>query len=196
MILIDQTIVSDDIVDKHFVCALDKCKGACCVEGDSGAPLEFEETKVLEEIYEQVKPYMNAEGIESVETFGKWLIDSDGDFVTPLVKGVNQCAYVYFEMGIAKCAIERAYNNGEVNFKKPISCHLYPVRITKHPGYEALNYNRWEVCAPACKQGKQLGISVFEFVKEALIRKYGTAWCDQLESAAEYKNALIETSLD
>ncbi len=196
MILIDQTIVSDDIVDKHFVCALDKCKGACCVEGDSGAPLEFEETKVLEEIYEQVKPYMNAEGIESVETFGKWLIDSDGDFVTPLVKGVNQCAYVYFEMGIAKCAIERAYNNGEVNFKKPISCHLYPVRITKHPGYEALNYNRWEVCAPACKKGKQLGVSVFEFVKEALIRKYGTAWYDQLESAAEYKNALIETSLD
>lgn len=187
VILINNTIVSDDLLDKEFVCALDKCKGACCVAGDSGAPLEYEETMVLEEIYESVKPYMTAEGIESVETFGNWLIDSDGDFVTPLVKGREQCAYVFFDHGIAKCAIEKAYNEGKAGFKKPVSCHLYPVRISKFKDYDAVNYNRWEVCSPACKNGKELGVPVYQFVKDALIRKYGIGWYDQLQGAAEFK---------
>ncbi|MEO6168144.1 MAG: DUF3109 family protein [Chitinophagales bacterium] len=187
MILINNTIVSDDLLDKEFVCALDKCKGACCVAGDSGAPLDYEETAVLEEIYESVKPYMTAEGIESVEKFGKWLIDSEGDFVTPLVRGMEQCAYVFFDSGIAKCAIEKAYYEGKVDFKKPISCHLYPVRVTRHKDYDAVNYNKWEVCSPACKNGKELGVSVYQFVKDALIRKYGLDWYDQLQGAAAFK---------
>ncbi|HUM48150.1 MAG TPA: DUF3109 family protein, partial [Chitinophagales bacterium] len=176
-----------DLLDKEFVCALDKCKGACCVAGDSGAPLEYKETTVLEEIYESVKPYMTAEGIESVETFGNWLIDSDGDFVTPLVKGREQCAYVFFDHGIAKCAIEKAYNEGKVGFKKPVSCHLYPVRISKFKDYDAVNYNKWEVCSPACKNGKELGVPVYRFVKDALIRRYGIDWYDQLQGAADFK---------
>jgi len=194
VIIIDKTIVSDDLLDKQFVCSLDKCKGACCVAGDSGAPLEFEETEALEKITEQVKPYMTKEGIEAVEKFGTWLIDSDGDFVTPLVEGVKQCAYVFMEKGIAKCAIERAYNEGKINFKKPVSCHLYPVRITRHTDYDAVNYDRWDICAPACKNGKDLGVPVFQFVKDALIRKYGKEWFEQLEGAAAFKVSQKEIS--
>jgi hypothetical protein len=187
MIIIDKTIVSDDLLDKKFVCALDKCKGACCVAGDSGAPLDWEETAIIEDVYEKVKPYMTDEGIKSVDIYGKWLIDSDGDFVTPLIDGVKQCAYVFFEQGIAKCAFEKAFYEGEVEWKKPISCHLYPVRITKHENYDAVNYNKWEICSPACANGKELGVSVFEFVKEALIRKYGSSWYEQLKGAAGFK---------
>ncbi|HYV92471.1 MAG TPA: DUF3109 family protein [Chitinophagales bacterium] len=192
MIVIDKTIISEDLLDKQFVCALDKCKGACCVEGDSGAPLEWEETAVLENIFENVKPYMREEGIKSVKQYGTWLIDSEGDFVTPLIDGVRQCAYVFFEQGIAKCAIERAYHEGKIDFRKPVSCHLYPVRITKHEDYDAVNYNRWEICSPACANGKQLGVPVFQFVKDALIRKYGEEWFKQLEGAAVYKEAEVK----
>lgn len=186
MIVIDKTIVSDDLLDKEFVCALDKCKGACCVEGDSGAPLEWEETAILESIYEQVKPYMTEEGKAAVEKYGTWLIDSEGDLVTPLINGVRECAYTYFQNGIAKCAIERACRDGKIDFQKPISCHLYPVRITKHENYDAVNYNRWNICSPACANGRELGISVHEFVKTALIRKYGQEWYNQLEGAAAF----------
>lgn len=192
MIVIDATIVSEDLLDKHFVCALDKCKGACCVEGDSGAPLEWEETSVLERIFEKVRPFMTKEGIKSVEQYGTWLIDSEGDFVTPLIEGVRQCAYVFFEKGIAKCAIERAYQEGEIDFRKPVSCHLYPVRITRHETYDAVNYNRWDICSPACANGKQLGVPVFQFVKDALIRKYGEEWFKQLEGAEAYKEAQMK----
>lgn len=187
MILIDHTIVSEELLDKEFVCALDKCKGVCCVAGDSGAPLEFEETTSLEEIYEEVKPYMTHEGIESIEKFGKWLIDSEGDFVTPLVSGMKQCAYVFFEKDVAKCAIEKAYFEGKIDFRKPVSCHLYPVRITKYDEYDAVNYNKWDVCSPACKNGKELGVPVYQFVKDALIRKYGSEWFGQLKGADNFR---------
>ena len=187
MIVIDKTIVSDELLDEKFVCALDKCKGACCVEGESGAPLQWEETTELEKIYEQVKPYMTPEGIQAVKEYGTWLVDSDGDFVTPLVDGVKQCAYVFFEKGTALCAIEQANRMGRIEFRKPLSCHLYPVRITQHDTYDAVNYDRWEICSPACANGKQLGVPVFQFVKEALIRKYGREWYVQLEGAAAFR---------
>lgn len=186
MILIEQTIVSEDVLEKEFACALDKCKGACCVEGDSGAPLEWKETAILESIYESVKPYMTQAGKEAVELYGTWLIDSEGDLVTPLIHGVKECAYTYFENGTALCAIERAHREGKTDFKKPISCHLYPVRITKYDTYDAVNYDRWNICSPACTNGRQLGAPVFEFVKQALIRKYGTEWYEQLEGAARF----------
>ncbi len=187
MIIIENTLVSDDVVERHFVCNLNACKGACCVAGDSGAPLDYEETDVLENIYEKVKPYMTPQGIAAVEQFGKYMIDSDGEFVTPLVEGNKECAYTIFENGIALCGIEKAYRNGDIEFYKPISCHLYPIRIKKGPEYDAVNYDRWEVCAPACPNGKKLGVRVFEFVKSALLRKYGEAWYEQLEGAAAFK---------
>lgn len=186
MIVIDHTIVSDDLLLRQFACSLNQCKGACCVAGDSGAPLDFEETAVLDEISDAVKPYMTEAGIEATQKFGNWLIDSEGDFVTPLVNGVHQCAYAFFDNGIAKCAIEKAYLEGKTTFRKPISCHLYPVRITRHRDYDAVNYNQWDVCAPACTNGEKLGIRVYEFVKDGLIRKYGTEWYDQLQGAAAF----------
>jgi hypothetical protein len=187
MIIIENTIVSDDVVEKQFVCNLDACKGECCVSGVSGAPLEEEETKILEDIYEQVKPYLTPKGIRAIEKYGKHLIDSDGDHVTPLVNGKEECAYTIFENGIAFCGIEKAHREGKIGFQKPISCHLYPVRIKKFKDYDAVNYDRWSVCSPACAFGKKQEVTVHEFVKTALIRKYGENWYKQLEGAAEFK---------
>ncbi|HAP01051.1 MAG TPA: DUF3109 domain-containing protein [Bacteroidetes bacterium] len=186
MILIDNTIVSDDLIEKEFVCNLQKCKGECCVAGESGAPLNPNETQILEEIFSKVKPYMEQDGISVIEKLGKWLVDSDGDFVTPLINGKGRCAYVYFENEVAKCAIEKAYKEGKTDFQKPISCHLYPVRIKSYKNYDAVNYERWKICSPACSHGKQLGVPVYQFVKNALIRKYGQDWFTQLEGAAKF----------
>ena len=180
MIAIDNTLVSEELLEKKFVCDLNACKGECCIAGDSGAPLEDRETGILDDIYEDVKPYMAADGIEAIEKQGKYLIDFEGDIVTPLVED-KHCAYVYFENDIAKCAIEKAYYEGKVDFKKPISCHLYPVRINKYKDFEAVNYDKWNICSPACDCGSKLGVKVYQFLKEPLIRKYGEKWFDQLK---------------
>lgn len=186
MIVIEKTIVSDSLIEQEFVCHLDKCKGACCVEGISGAPLEEHELAIIEDVYDKVKPFMTAAGVREIEKQGKHIIDSDGDLVTPLIDGKKECAYTIFENGIAKCAFEKAYYDGVTNFKKPISCHLYPVRITKHNDYDAVNYEKWSLCKPACTLGKSLGVPVYAFLKEALIRKYGEDWYNQLEGAAKF----------
>jgi hypothetical protein len=184
LIAIENTLVSEDLLEKKFVCDLNACKGACCVEGDSGAPLEENEAHILEEIFDDIKPYMRPEGITAVEEQGKYTVDVDGDLVTPLVKG-KECAYVYFdENNTALCAIEKAYKEGKINFQKPVSCHLYPVRITNYKEYDAVNYHAWDICKPACKCGSKLNIPVYKFVKTALIRKYGEDWYKQLEFAA------------
>lgn len=187
MIIIENTLVSDDLIGKQFVCQLHKCKGACCVAGESGAPLEQTETEIIEKLISKVRPFMDQDGIDTIDSIGKWIIDGDGDFVTPLVDGKGRCAYVFFEKGISKCAFEKAHMEGKIDFRKPISCHLYPVRITQHKEYDALNYSEWEICNDACISGKELGVPVFEFVKEALIRKYGADWYLQLEGAAEFE---------
>lgn len=187
MIIVENTIISDDVVEQKFVCNLRACKGACCVSGDSGAPLDYEETKILEEIFEKVKPYLTEKGLQAIEQFGKYMIDSEGEFVTPLVEGNKECAYTIFENGIALCGIEKAYRDGIIDFYKPISCHLYPIRIKKYKDYDAVNYDQWDICAPACSNGKKSDIRVFEFVKDALIRKYGKAWYQQLEGAVRFK---------
>lgn len=185
MIIIDDILISDDVLEKKFVCDLNACKGACCVEGDSGAPLEDEETGILDDIYEDVKPFLRPEGIKAIEKQGKYVIDSDGDMVTPLVKG-KECAYVIFdEKGITKCGIEKAYEEGVVDFKKPISCHLYPIRIKKLTQGEAVNYESIDICKPGCVCGKKLDVPVYRFLKEPLIRKYGEEFFDVLCQADE-----------
>ncbi|MGD9993825.1 MAG: DUF3109 family protein [Salinivirgaceae bacterium] len=185
MLQIDNTLISLDILEKTFVCDLGACKGACCVEGDSGAPLEANETQKLEEIFETVKKHMTPEGIAEVEKQGKWVIDADGDKVTPLVNN-RECAYTYRdEKGIVFCAIEKAYLNGEIDFQKPLSCHLYPIRISKFTEFEALNYERNKLCIPARIHGEKLGVPIYKFVKNPLIRKYGAEWYKQLEIAAD-----------
>lgn len=185
MIEIGKTIVALDVLQEQFICDLKACKGACCIEGDSGAPLEEPEKKALENDYEKIKPYMRPEGIAAIEAQGKHVIDDwDGESVTPLVNG-NECAYVSFsEDGTAGCAIENAWADGATEFRKPISCHLYPVRIKKYAKFEAVNYDRWGICSAACTLGKSQGVEVYRFVKDALVTKYGEAWYAQLEEAA------------
>ncbi len=190
MIAINTTLVSEDLLDKKFVCDLAACKGACCVQGESGAPLDKEETEILEKIYPIVKPYMVEKGIKAIEKHGKFVIDSDGDYVTPLVGKEKECAYVFFDKaGIAKCAIEQAWLDKKIDWQKPISCHLYPVRITKYKTYDAVNYHKWSVCKAACVHGENLKVPVYKFLKTALIRKYGKDWYKQLELAAKTHEA-------
>jgi len=184
MLQIDGAILSFDILEKRFACDLKKCKGACCVLGDSGAPLEESEVNSLNELYPKIKPYMREEGIAAVEAQGTFVIDSDGDKVTPLVDN-KECAFVIFENKIAKCAIEKAYFDGAITFRKPISCHLYPIRVTKYSDFEALNYHRWEVCKDAGVAGQKENIPLYIYLKDSLTRKFGEDWYKQLVIAAK-----------
>ncbi|MGB3184063.1 MAG: DUF3109 family protein [Cyclobacteriaceae bacterium] len=180
MILVEHTVISDDIRDQLFVCNLSKCKGACCVEGDLGAPLEDDELSVIKEIAGEVRPYLSEAGQRELDKQGAYVLDSDGDYSTPTIGG-KECIYaIYDENKILKCGIEQAYLDGKINWKKPVSCHLYPIRITRYDEFEALNYDRWHICAPACDLGKELGVPVYKFLKDALIRKYGEKWYDSL----------------
>lgn len=186
MIQIDDKLISEDIFSEEFVCNLSKCKGACCVEGDVGAPLDREETKILERIFNDVKPYLRPEGVKALEEQGTFTVDpSDNDFVTPMVNG-EECAYVIFdENGVTKCGIEKAYEDGAVDWQKPISCHLYPIRITPYSTFTALNYHQWKICSDACDLGKELQVPIYKFLKTPLIRKYGEDFYQVLSEAAE-----------
>jgi hypothetical protein len=183
MIEIGKSIVSSDLLLSNFTCNLAACKGACCVMGDSGAPLEDDEVELLKEIYPRLKPFLREESISTIEKFGTSVVDFENDKVTPLNNG-KECAYVIYRDGIALCAIEKAYNEGAVAFRKPISCHLYPVRIKKYKAFDAVNYDRWLICKPAIVLGDQLKMPVHLFVKDALERKYGEEWFNLLETAA------------
>lgn len=185
MIQIDNKLISEDVFSEQFVCNLSKCKGICCVEGDAGAPLNEEETKILEEIYPKIKPYLRPEGIKAIEEQHTHIVDSDGDLVTPLVNNA-ECAYVIFdEKGWTKCGIEKAYEDGVIDYQKPISCHLYPIRITEYSTFDAVNYHEWDVCSDACALGKELQVKVYQFLKKPLIRKYGEHFYNTLCEAAE-----------
>lgn len=180
MIVIGNTCISDDIADHFFVCDLEKCKGACCVEGDLGAPLAKDELPVLADIYKYVKPYLSKAGKRAIKQQGFYIEDEEGDYSTPTI-GNRECAYaIYNEKGILKCGIEQAYLDGKINFRKPISCHLYPIRITKYEEYHAINYERWHICNPACRHGQALGVPLYKFLKEPLIRQYGEEWYNEL----------------
>jgi hypothetical protein len=188
MIEVQQTLVHEDIVQENFVCNLNKCKGACCIEGDSGAPLEYSELTLLDRIYPAVKPYMTEKGISTVEEVGTYVKDFEGDYTTPCVDKNKECAYVMWENGISKCAIEKAYEDGKVDWKKPISCHLYPIRITKYPEFEVLHYDRWSICSAACSFGNELRVPVYRFLEAPLIRKYGKEWYEELVEKAKELN--------
>ncbi|PKP21579.1 MAG: DUF3109 domain-containing protein [Bacteroidetes bacterium HGW-Bacteroidetes-19] len=184
MLIINGVLVSDDIINARFCCDLSQCEGLCCIEGDVGAPVDPLEIGDLEDNYPIFKKYMTPEGIEKVELQGTFDYDIEGAFVTPLLDN-EACVYVYYEDGIAKCAIEKAFLNKEIDFQKPISCHLYPIRVIQLPDYEALNYHRWIVCETACSKGKELNLPLYRFLKEPLIRKYGEIWFQELLKSAE-----------
>ncbi len=190
MIQIQDTIVSEEILERKFVCNLNACKGACCVQGDAGAPLEQEELEELENVFESVKPYLSEKSIAALEE-DLYTVDADGDYVTQLVDG-KECAFVFFdEQNITKCAIEQAYLDGKTAFKKPISCHLFPVRLSKIAAYTAVNYAYWDICDDACTLGEELGVKTYQFLKEPLIRRFGEEWFKELtlvDEALEKEN--------
>lgn len=188
MFQLGKTIVSEDLLEKEFVCNISACKGQCCIDGEAGAPLEKEETLILEKIYPKVKPYLRKEGIKAIEEQGTWITSDFGELETPLINGAD-CAYVIFdEKNTALCAIEEAYNQGEVDWKKPISCHLYPVRVKGYSEFSAVNYHKWDICDDACSLGQELQVPVYKFVKQALVRKFGQNWYNELEKVAKKKS--------
>jgi len=189
MIELGKTLLSDDIAEKFFVCNLNACKGACCVEGDLGAPLEDEELEQLKNDYKNIKPYLSEEGQKAIEEQGVYILDEEGDFSTPTINH-KECAYaIYDDKGILKCGMEEAYNDEKTKFKKPISCHLYPIRVTKYEEFHALNYDQWSICQPACSLGEELQLPVYKFLKEPLIRKYGEKWYNDLVQLIEEPEA-------
>jgi len=181
LIEVKDKIVSTQIFDKKFVCDLNACKGACCIEGNSGAPLTLDEIDLLEENIEKIMPFMRTEGIEQVEENGVFYMDEDNEAVTTLVNG-GECAFVYFdENNITKCGIEQAYNSGKIDFNKPISCHLYPIREKQFNDFRALTYDIWPICAPACACGDKLDVPIYRFLKGPIIRAYGEDFFEALE---------------
>jgi hypothetical protein len=190
MIAIDNTLVSDQIIEEQFVCDLHKCKGACCEDGDAGAPLELNETEELDRSFEKLRPYLSKQGEESIEKNGRYQYDRSFGWVTPTIEG-KMCAYGFREgSGIIKCAIEQAWIEGKIGWKKPISCHLFPAKVekSKNEELEYVNYEPREVlCQPACSLGKRLKMPVYVFLKEALIRKYGEEFYAGLEAAAHFQ---------
>ncbi|MCB8964795.1 MAG: DUF3109 family protein [Bacteroidales bacterium] len=190
MIQIDDKIVSSDILEKRFCCDIAQCKGLCCVHGTSGAPVTEAEAAIMADILPIVLPYMSASGIEAVKQQGVAVVDEDNDLVTPLIDG-KECAFVVFENGVAICAIEKAWLDKKVDFRKPISCHLYPIRVKEYPTFTALNYDVWDVCAPARQLGESINLPVFRFLKDAIIRAFGQEFYQQLEEAEKLLHSQI-----
>lgn len=188
MIQIDDAIVALDIIEENFLCDLSACMGECCVEGESGAPLEKEEVAILEEILPLVWDDLSPEAQKEIKKTGVAYKDTDGEMVTSIVNG-KDCVFTYYdEKGICKCAIEKAHKEGKTDFYKPISCHLYPIRLQKYRDFTAVNYHRWRVCKAAVALGNKEGLKIYQFLKTPLIRKFGEAWYNELCIAVdEYK---------
>lgn len=190
-------MVSDEVAERHFVCDLSACKGACCVSGDAGAPLSKEELPILERIWPEVAPYLDEAHRKAVEEEGVWTEFGPEDYVTPLRDG-EECAYVYYENETALCAIEKAWRDGKIDFQKPLSCHLYPIRVSSFAflEVEALNYHQWDICGPACDLGVKLKVPIYKFLKEPLIRAYGVEFFEKLEYAIQHGESVDELELE
>ena len=183
MLQINDTIISFDLFDQYFVCDLSLCKGICCVEGDSGAPLEEEEIEKIEDLLPMIWDDLSKKSQKLIETQGVFYIDEENEPVTSIVNG-RECVFVYTdENGIYKCAIEKAFREGKTDFYKPISCHLYPVRVQRYKEFRAVNYHKWDICKCARVRGSELKTPLYKFLKEPLIRKFGEDWYEQMEAA-------------
>jgi len=189
MIVLEDTLMSSLIADQYFCCDLAACKGACCVEGDRGAPLEQEELAVLEAIFLKIKPYLTDKGTKAIEHYGLYVKENNGQAYTPLVEG-RECAYAVCTIDERwECGIEAAFHKGNITFQKPISCHLYPIYVGNYRFYKAVNYDKWNICQPGCDSGKQFGIHLYQFLKEPLIRKFGKDWYAKLVDQIQKNNA-------
>ena len=185
MFRIGKTLVSEDIIENNFQCNISACRGACCVEGDRGATLEKNEAYIIEKNFKKIEPYISKEAKKIIQEKGKYIYDKDGNIETPLVKG-KECVYVHYNLnGSMDCGIEKAYNDGVLGLKKPLSCHLYPIRVKQYSSFTAVNYHKWNICSDACSLGKELKKPLYEFVKEALIRRFGNLWYLELEKVSK-----------
>jgi hypothetical protein len=188
MIVLEDTLISEDILETNFVCQLDKCKGACCVKGDYGAPLEESEINQIEQNLPAIKSFMSVEGLALLNEKGFSETDPLEENVTTCRES-GECVFVFYDENMhAKCAIEKAWESGKSDFRKPISCHLYPVRLKELGDHTALNYHKWDICSAACDKGNELNLPLYQFLKDALIRKFGEAWYKELDQLAEAWN--------
>lgn len=188
MFQIGETIVSLDIITENFLCDLTACKGECCIEGDSGAPIEDIEVDILNEILPAVWDDLSIKAQKVINEQGVVYKDRDGDMVTSIVDN-KDCVFTYYDGAhTCKCAIEKAYKEGKIDFYKPISCHLYPVRLEKYKDFIAINYHRWKICKAAVALGKAEGLKIYRFLKEPLIRCFGEEWYEELCLVAEEYN--------
>ena len=184
MFRIGNTLISEEIIENYFHCNLSRCKGACCVEGNGGAPLEKNEAELLDKNFAKISTYISYNAKKIIQKKGKYVYDKDGGLETPLMNG-KECVYVsYSPNGLLECGIEKAFENGKINLKKPISCHLYPVRVKKYSSFTALNYHYWNICSEACELGREVNKPIYKFVKDALIRRFGKSWYLELKKVS------------
>ena len=180
MFIIKDTIVSEDLIERFFVCDLEVCKGQCCIDGDAGAPLLEEEKEAIDRHIEEVKPWLTPGGVKAIETEGTAYYDDEADLVTTLIEGCNCAFTTYTDSGVCLCALEKGFRDGKLPQLKPSSCHLYPVRLSKTGPYTAVNMHRWKICRCAEKKGRDLNVRAYQFLKDPLIRKFGQEWYDEL----------------
>lgn len=188
MFQIDNIFVEEAVITDQFICNIKACKGACCVKGDGGAPLKREEALFLESHYEKIKPFITEEGRNAIANDGHYVSKYGRKLFTPLIPHQENkpCAYINYENGIAVCGVEKAYEAGEIEFKKPISCHLYPIRVEEKNNTFHLRYDIWDICSAACEKGKSEQVAIFEFLKEPIIRAFGADLYEKLELAKEF----------
>ncbi|MDL2323463.1 DUF3109 family protein [Bacteroidales bacterium OttesenSCG-928-A17] len=194
MLQIEDTIISLDIIEEEFLCDLSVCKGICCVEGDSGAPVEESEISELEKALPVIWNDLSPQAREVIEKQGVVYLDEDDEYVTSIVDGKDCVFTCYDKKGYCLCSLEKAYRENKISFYKPVSCHLYPIRVANYKGFRALNYNRWQVCEAAVLLGRKNKLKIYQFLKEPLIRKFGEDWYRQLENAA--KEILASPNID
>lgn len=182
MFAVDDILVSDDLLDAPFCCNLSACLGACCVKGESGAPLESEERFALEDALPAVRKYLRPEALDVIENQGVWEEVGKHDYATTCVDGA-ECVFVTYVGRVAKCALQMAHDEGRIDFPKPISCHLFPVRVEKLGETDALNYERVSLCTSAVRMGARRGVQLSDFLRAPLTRKYGSAWYERFREA-------------
>lgn len=185
MFRIGETLVSEEIIENNFHCNISACKGACCVKGNGGAPLEKKEADIIEKNFEKIHPFISKDAKKTIHEKGKYVYNKEGNIETPLVNE-KECVYVHYKTnGTLECGIEKAHNEGLFKFKKPMSCHLYPIRVKQYSSFTAVNYHNWSICSDACNLGKELQKPLYEFVKEALVRRFGSLWYMELEKVSK-----------
>lgn len=193
MFAVDNVLISDELLDAPFCCNLQACLGGCCVHGEAGAPLERHERADLDRILPSIRHTLRPEALKVIDREGSWEEVGNGHYATTCVDGA-ECVFVTYDGPVAKCAIQRAHDEGAIDFPKPISCHLFPVRVASHGEMDVLNYERIGLCEPARKMGTRRSLQVADFLRVPLIRKYGATWYAKFREACELRRKTLQSS--